>query len=60
MFTRLPKEDVARGGGSIRDWGFAIADVYSTETNIRDRRGCEGSGSVIFRFRGAGATGEAG
>ena len=60
MLARFPKEDVAWGGGSIRDWGFTIADVYSTKTNVGDRWGCEGSGSVILGFRGAGATGEAG
>ena len=57
--TRLPKEDVAWGRGSIRDWGFAIADVCSTKTNVGERWRCEGSGSMIFRFRGAGAAGEA-
>ena len=60
MFARLPKEDVARGRGSIWYWGFTITDVYSTKANVGDRRGCEGSGTVILRFRGAGATGEAG
>ena len=60
MLARFPKEDIARGGGSIWDWGFAIADVYTTKANVGDRWGCEGSGSVIFRFRSAGAAGEAG
>ena len=60
MFTGFPKEDVAWGRGSVRDWGFAITDVYSTKANIGDRWRCEGSGSVILGFRGAGATGEAG
>ena len=57
--TRLPKEDVAWGRGCIRDWGFTIADVCSTKANVGERRGCEGSGSVILGFRGAGAAGEA-
>ena len=60
MLTRLPKKDVVRGGGSIRDWGFAIADVYSTKANVGNRRGCKGAGSVILGFRGAGAASEAG
>ena len=59
MFARLPKEDVVRGGGSIWNWGFTITDVYFTETNIRDRQRCEGSGLVVFRFWGAGMAGEA-
>ena len=59
MLAGLPKKNVARGGGSIQDWGFAIADVYSTKTNVRNRRGGKGTGSVILGFRGAGATGEA-
>ena len=46
--ARLPKEDIAWGGGCIRDWGFAIADVCSTKANIRERWRCKGSGSVIF------------
>ena len=60
MLARFPKKDIARGGGSIRDWGFAIADVYPTKANVGNRRRCEGSGSVILGFWGAGAAGEAG
>ena len=59
MFTGFPKEDVAQGGGSIWDWGFAITDVYSAETNVGNRRGGEGSGSVVLRFWSAGMAGEA-
>ena len=59
MLTRFPKKDVIRGWGSIWNWGFAIADIYSAKTNVGNRRGCEGSGSVILGFWGAGATGEA-
>ena len=58
--ARLPKEDIAWGRGCIRDWGFTIADVGSAKANFRERRGCKGSRSVIFRFWGAGAAGEAG
>ena len=58
--ARLPKEDVARGRGCIRDWGFTIADVCSAKANVGERWRCEGSGSMIFRFRGAGAASEAG
>ena len=58
MLTRLPKEDVTWGRGSIWNWGFAIADVYSTKANVGNRQGCKGLGSVILGFRGAGATGE--
>ena len=54
MFTGFPKKDITQGGGSIRDWGFAIADVYFTKANVGNRRGGEGSGSVVFRFWGAG------
>ena len=57
--ARFPEEDVAWGRGSIRDWGFAIADVCSAKANVEERRGCEGSGSVILGFRSAGAAGEA-
>ena len=60
LLARFPKKDVTWGGGSIWHWGFTVADVYSTKTNVGDRQGCEGSGSVIFGLRGAGATGEAG
>ena len=60
MFTRLPKEDVAWGRGCIRDWGFTIADVCSAKTDAGEDWGGKGSGSVIFGFRGAGATSEAG
>ena len=60
MLARLPKEDVAWGRGSVQNWGFAITDVYSTKANVGNRRGCKGSGSVIFGLWGAGATGEAG
>ena len=60
MLARLPKEDVAWSRGRIRDWGFAITNVYPTKADVGDRRRCKGSGSVVFRFRGAGATGEAG
>ena len=58
--ARFPKEDVAWGRGCIRDWGFTIADVCSTKANVGERRGCEGSGSMILGFWGAGAAGEAG
>ena len=57
--ARLPKDDIAWGRGSIWDWGFAIADVCSTKANVGERRGCEGSGSVVLGFRGAGAASEA-
>ena len=57
--ARFLKEDIAWGGGCIRDWGFAITDICSAKANIGERWGCEGSGSVIFGFRGAGAAGEA-
>ena len=60
MLARLPKKDVIRGRGSVRDWGFTIADVYSTEANVGNGRGCEGAGPMIFRLWGAGAAGEAG
>ena len=59
LFARLPKENVIQGGGHIWDWGFAIADIYSAKTNVRNRWGCEGPGSMVFRLRGAGMTGEA-
>ena len=58
--TRLPKEDIAWGRGCVRNWGFTIADVCSTKADVGERRRCEGSGSVVLGFRGAGATGEAG
>ena len=57
--ARLPKEDIVRGGGRVRDRGFAIADVGSAKANFGKRRGCEGSGPVVFRFRSAGAASEA-
>ena len=60
MLAGFPKEDIVRSRGSIRDWGFAITDVYSTKTNVGNRRGCKGAGPVILGFRGAGAAGEAG
>ena len=60
MLARLPQEDIVRGRGSVRNWGFAIADVYPTKADVGKRRRCEGSGSVVFRFRGAGTAGEAG
>ena len=58
--ARLPKEDIAWGGGRVRDWGFTITDVCSAKANVGERRGCKGSGSVVLGFRGAGAAGEAG
>ena len=58
--ARLPKEDIAWGGGRIRNWGFTVTDICSAKANLGKRRGCEGSGSVVFRFWGAGAAGEAG
>ena len=60
MLARLPKEDIIRGRGSVWNWGFTVADVYTTKANVGNRWGCEGSGSVIFRFRGAGAASETG
>ena len=60
MLARFPKKDIAQGGGSIRDWGFTIADVYSTKANVGNGWRCKGVGPVILGFRGAGATGEAG
>ena len=57
--ARFPEEDIAWGGGRVRDWGFTIADVCSTKANVGERWGCEGSGSVIFGFRGAGAASKA-
>ena len=60
MLARLPKKDIARSGGRIWNWGFAIADVYSTEADIGNGRGCQGTGPMIFGLRGAGAAGEAG
>ena len=60
MFTRFPKKDVIRGRGRIRNWGFTVADVYPTKANVGNRWRCEGSGSVILGFWGAGAAGEAG
>ena len=57
--ARLPKEDVVWGRGCIRDWGFTIADVCSAKANVGEGRGCEGSGSVILGFRGAGVAGKA-
>ena len=59
MLARLPKEDVIRSRGSVWNWSFTIANVYSTKADVGDRRGCEGSGSVILGFRGAGAASEA-
>ena len=60
MFARFPKKDVIRGRGGVWNWGFAIADVYSTKANVGNRRRCKGAGPVVLGFRGAGATGEAG
>ena len=60
MLARLPKEDIAWGGGCVRNWGFTIADVCSTKANVGEGRRCKGVGSVVLRFWGAGATGEAG
>ena len=60
MLARLPKKNVIRGRGRIWNWSFAIANVYSTKADVGDRWRCKGSGSVVFRFWGAGATGEAG
>ena len=60
MLARLPKEDVTWGGGSVWNWGFAITDVYPTKANVGNWRRCKGAGSVVFGFRGAGATSEAG
>ena len=60
MLARLPKEDVIRGGRSVRNGGFTITDVYPTKANVGNRRRCEGSGSVILGLWGAGAAGEAG
>ena len=57
--ARFPKEDIAWGGGCIWNWGFAIANVGSAKANIGERWRCKGSGSMIFRFRGAGTAGEA-
>ena len=57
--TGFPKEDVTWSGGGVWNWGFAITDVYSTKANVGKGWRCEGSGSVIFRFRGAGTAGEA-
>ena len=57
--ARFPKEDIAWGGGGVRNRGFTIADVCSAKTNVGERWRCEGSGSMIFRFRGAGVAGEA-
>ena len=59
MLVRFPKKDVIRGRGSIWHWGFAIADVYSTKTNVGNRQGCEGLGSVVLGFWGAGTASEA-
>ena len=59
MLARFPKKDITRGRGRIRDWGFAIADVYSTKANVGNWWRCKGAGLVILRFRGAGATDEA-
>ena len=59
MLAGLPKEDVAQGRGSVRNWGFAITDIYSRKANIGDRWRRKGLGSVILRFWGAGAAGEA-
>ena len=60
MLARLPKEDVIRGRGSVRNWGFAITDVYPTKANIGNGWRGKGAGPMILGFRGAGATGEAG
>ena len=59
MLARLPKKNVIWGGGHIWDWGFAITDVYSTKTNVRDGWGCKGLGSMVLGFQGAGVAGEA-
>ena len=58
--ARFPKENITWGRGCVWDWGFTIADVYSTKANVGNRWGCEGSGSVILGLRGAGAASEAG
>ena len=60
MLARLPKKDVIQGRGGVWNWGFAIADVYSTKADVGNRWGCKGVGPVILGFRGAGAAGEAG
>ena len=60
MLARLPKKDVVRGGGSVWNGGFTIADVYPTKANVGNRWGCKGAGPVILGFWGAGAAGEAG
>ena len=57
--ARFPKEDIAWGGRCVQNWGFTITDVGSAKANFGERRRCEGAGSMILGFRGAGAAGEA-
>jgi hypothetical protein len=37
MLLRFPKEDIARSGGSIRDWGITVTYIYPTKAGVKSR-----------------------